>query len=460
MAVQINDVPTVINYTKLTNKIFQTLPVGIDSKLLGTFPKQIKEVSIPKPPKNYEAYFYRFTNLDTMKVYVGIHKGEIKDQYWHSSSCEEFNQDISNPSANFKFEILRFGKYDILTVDEHNMLKNDDAGNNPNYYNKRSGGSPKYKRTNLVECEKLVKDIISDKFKTKVSESVSDLIKFVHEERFFQVRIEFNQDKISTIANRIDDAIGNTELCQIVILVDRDGRDILLDGNHTVRGLDKSKHGKHSFTHRIPKEIHEKFSNQELINIASKLNPQIELDKTPQLPIDMVEKVLMGEINNGVDIDDELLFDICIFNEYTKKESKAILSKLRKKIAKDEHHRLTGKTVIDYSIAPHKQLLQAKIEDTKNSTTMCLVKTSGMWKSDDWQDLVYANKDNPKKMNLVVLVTHPAPTMAIDYYENWENGVRSAQRKKMLFWLNGLEKNGKKYKLRFVDMPYDESNEL
>jgi hypothetical protein len=124
MAVPIDDVQTVINLVNTPKQ------VSINPKLLRDFPKQIKEVSVPKIPKNYEAYFYRFTNLDTMKVYVGIHKGNIKDEYWHSSSCEEFNQDLSNPNANFKFEILRFGKYDILTVDEHNMLKNDDAEKN------------------------------------------------------------------------------------------------------------------------------------------------------------------------------------------------------------------------------------------------------------------------------------------------------------------------------------------
>ena len=57
MAVPIDDVQTVINLVNTPKQ------VSINPKLLRDFPKQIKEVSVPKIPKNYEAYFYRFTNL-------------------------------------------------------------------------------------------------------------------------------------------------------------------------------------------------------------------------------------------------------------------------------------------------------------------------------------------------------------------------------------------------------------
>ena len=111
-AVPIDDVQTVINYTEFTK------PMNINPDALVGYPKQIKELGpMPKIPKNgYEGYFYRFTNLDKLKYYIGSRKGLIKDHYWHSSTCDEFNRDLANPNANFKFEILKVGKHNIMEV--------------------------------------------------------------------------------------------------------------------------------------------------------------------------------------------------------------------------------------------------------------------------------------------------------------------------------------------------------
>jgi len=95
---------------------------------------------------------------------------------------------------------------------------------------------------------------------------------------------------------------------------------------------------------------------------------------------------------------------------------------------------------------------------------MCIQKTSGMWKADDWMDEIYVNQDDLKKLNLVILVTHPAPTMIKDWYEDWVNGESAIERKKIAFWLDsqkkGKEGEEKPYTLRITDMSYDISNEL
>ena len=41
----------------------------------------IKEVHIGDVPTVYEGYLYRFTDLDTDKVYVGIHQGTVDVEY-------------------------------------------------------------------------------------------------------------------------------------------------------------------------------------------------------------------------------------------------------------------------------------------------------------------------------------------------------------------------------------------
>ena len=45
----------------------------------------IVEQVIATPPASYEGYLYKFTNLDDGKMYVGIHKGAVDDDYNHSS---------------------------------------------------------------------------------------------------------------------------------------------------------------------------------------------------------------------------------------------------------------------------------------------------------------------------------------------------------------------------------------
>ena len=37
------------------------------------------EQIIKKPPEKYEAFLYRFTNLENSKKYIGIHKGFVGD---------------------------------------------------------------------------------------------------------------------------------------------------------------------------------------------------------------------------------------------------------------------------------------------------------------------------------------------------------------------------------------------
>ena len=55
-------------------------------------PKQIVETNYGDVLKEYEAFVYRFTNLENDKKYVGYHKGTVGDGYWNSSTCDEFKK--------------------------------------------------------------------------------------------------------------------------------------------------------------------------------------------------------------------------------------------------------------------------------------------------------------------------------------------------------------------------------
>ena len=40
------------------------------------------EQIIKNPPEKYEAFLYRFTNLENSKKYIGIHKGFVGDDIY------------------------------------------------------------------------------------------------------------------------------------------------------------------------------------------------------------------------------------------------------------------------------------------------------------------------------------------------------------------------------------------
>ena len=46
----------------------------------------VTEVSIKEPPKSYEAFIYKWTNLVNNRKYIGSHKGKIGDGYKDTSS--------------------------------------------------------------------------------------------------------------------------------------------------------------------------------------------------------------------------------------------------------------------------------------------------------------------------------------------------------------------------------------
>ena len=98
-------------------------------------PDSIKEIDLnfDKQPNQYEGYLYRFTNLDNGRIYIGVHKGIVSDNYWNSSTDEEFKAVCANPNSNLKYEVLEYGSYDYMTVRENEMLSSVDARNNKQY---------------------------------------------------------------------------------------------------------------------------------------------------------------------------------------------------------------------------------------------------------------------------------------------------------------------------------------
>ena len=101
--------------------------------------ENIVETIIPAPPSEYEAYLYKWTNLDIARMYVGWHKGSVNDEYNHSSTDDEFADVFQDSESKLKFEVMQYGTAKEIENSEAVYLRRVNAAKNPQYYNKWNG---------------------------------------------------------------------------------------------------------------------------------------------------------------------------------------------------------------------------------------------------------------------------------------------------------------------------------
>ena len=103
---------------------------------MSTFAAKSIKQFIPIPGwDSSEAYLYEYRNILNGMIYLGVHKIEWGKVYYHSSKNEVFNKLTSGSEPIFILKILQYGKYTDMHNEEHRLLSEVDAKNNPNYYN-------------------------------------------------------------------------------------------------------------------------------------------------------------------------------------------------------------------------------------------------------------------------------------------------------------------------------------
>jgi hypothetical protein len=385
----------------------------------------------------YEAYLYRFTDIDSGRMYIGIHKGEFGDGYWHSSQDKEFNELLANNNANLKLEILQYGDYNALTVEEYKMLTEVNAKDNDLYFNK-SNGSPKYKAVDTKKCKEFVARIVKGEFDSDMKEPIEVVKKLPT----LQVRATEFSDHITLISQKIDDAGGNTDGCnRVVIYVDRRGRDIIGDGNHTVRAINKSKHGNLVPTARIPKEEHEDFTDSELIAIGNLLNKSEKVVKISASIDDMV-KFVLKQYAQGVPVNDDANKVFLTEMGFTSKQRTSIFKSAQ--IEVDANNYKKGEEVwIDWRIPEYANELQKKVASYRDAKTLAISLSSGMFKWDNVFNHVFdkgtkpIGKEGRKRIasKIVIVVHHPTRELKKD----WDDKINSEVKNKLSFYLGAVE---------------------
>jgi len=399
-------------------------------------PPSIKEVHIQQEPHVYEGYLYRFTNLDDKKVYVGVHKGFVGDGYWHSSTDTEFKKIFSDSSSNLKFEILEYGSYCQMTVLERKILKDNDAKNNPMFINK-SNGSAKFTQPDVDLMKELADKILNREFPIS-KESTDDVYQLPR----LQVRYQEDKDLKDEIQQRIDDAGGNTDNCfPIVIYENRNGKDVIGDGNHTVNAAKGAKHCSEVPVMRIPFEAHEKYSDQELKGVSNLLNKKPEIIKKGMNIDDGVKWIVGAYSEYGTPHDSNGNKEFLETCKFTRKQVRTILNKSKIEIDKN-NLALGNKLWIDYRSKTHKPTLDAKVESFRDNKTISLVYSSAMFKWDNIYNSIFAHTKynektksyEPTKTNVAITVYHPTP----EAKENWGEAHQPDVLRKLKYFLRPL----------------------
>ena len=401
----------------------------------------IVEQEIATPPQEYEAYLYRFRNLINDKSYVGIHKGSVDDSYRHSSTNKEFAKVFADSKSNLRFEVLSYGDYREMQNQEYNILRKDDARNNSAYYN-LSNGFPQYVESDLEKCLALTQQI-----KDNIFPVVKEDLQLHLEMDYLQARFQDDPDLQRYIKEKVDDANGNTDKCNPVIVYESrgaNGEDVRGDGNHTVRGAGQSKHAVDVPVMRVPYEAHCIYTDEELRVVGRLLNKREEVIKKPNNISDGMKHVLNAAAN-GVPYNSQS--NILALKEYGftgsvgSGEIKKILNKSKQQLDEEIQKKTTGRLFINYGANPHKGVLQAKVSSYNRpdlgqcSTFM----SSAKFSIERIMETLYANTESCD--SIVVVIHHPTTKSA----DNWKKSTQPT-------WLNIIEESGMKWEIEFVEL--------
>jgi len=369
----------------------------------------VKEVNIIPPPSNYEAFIYRWTNLNTNRKYLGSHKGEIGDSYLDSSTSKQFKKDRASSKGNFKFEIIQYGDYEEIKTKETSILKQVNAAKNKDYYNKHNGGGGKQQYRTL-EIMELVDGIKSGEFEVTI-EPIDDIYPLGK----LQVREEqLNTALVREIKERINDKAGNTDLCEPILIYESrvKGKDVIGNGNHTITAAHYSKDAVDIPVMRIPLETHEGYSNIELRMVSNLMNKKDEVVREAASTKDAEKQLLAVYVNSGLPANDPSNIELLEEMGFTHNQIKKTIIPNATEAIEEKRLEMSNQIFVKYdSHSSFHDRLQGTVEELKDSETFSCAYSSEFVKLAEIQKkfrLAKQLKKNLKHMRIVI--HHPKPS--------------------------------------------------
>ena len=325
-------------------------------------PPCIKEVIFEKEePENYEAFLYHCVpigDIEGLKNYGGFHTGYVGDGYWDSSTDDEFARLSSTITDGWNLIIKDFGTTDDMRFVEWEFLKKYKAATNSEWYNKWYGFKPK---TGLDKdkCRELIRRIKTDEFNSP-ERPVTELIEL---ERI-QARHK-DQDKAQKeIASDVDDNKGSNKNADSILIFGKwkEGKDVVVDGNTTIQGFHRSKHGKKSSLKNkvVPYSIGKYFSRVEALWIGNELNPKSKKVSTPRGNKDASKFLFELRKDENIPIRSKSNRKILVDWQYTNGQINTILSNAEKMW--DEYETSQSGQFCNWKAEPYKSELDKKIK--------------------------------------------------------------------------------------------------
>ena len=419
----------------------------------------VSEVDIFEAPKVYEAFVYKWTNKDTDKKYLGIHKGFVGDGYLDSSTSKQFKEDRSNSTSNFKYEILAYGDWEEIQNKETEILKSVDAENNDDWYNEHngSGAVQSYDIDSIVEFFKRVKSGEFDCDKLEDKEDVYNI-------RRLQSRKEwYISETVSEVKSSLKDSAGDVIHCEPIIICEqrvknRDGKyeDLIIDGNNTITGIYQSVHATQAPVIRIPKKVHSKLSNVELNAASNLFNKKPKIRKKPATLRDAA-KHLLGVYKNTKgkikpeDVENYKWMDAMGYNS----DNKRAIRKYANVDIKQYKFELSDKVFISYDVnSPYRNEMTTKTETLRDKDTHAVYTVSNYIRL----DRVMKEFRISGKRNLKVVIYFKN----IDDVDKWNIKMKDEHQLEVDYWILQHPNHNSKVKGTFewVEMPYEMDNKL
>ena len=423
-------------------------------KIVNRVPS-ISEVNISKPPTpNYKAFLYKYTNLESGKVYLGIHKGSVDDGYYNSSTNGEFKSVYTNSNSSLRYEVLKYGTYDEMKNLEHQILTDADAANSEDYYNRHNGSKAKPQQLRMNKVIELYNEIVNGKF--DVVDENGDFVKEdkvdIYNLNRLQVRVQRQISAlVSEITQRVQDKMGNTDDCTPILIYEQrvDGQDYIGDGNNTIDGVYNAPNAIDVPTRKVPKDVHKEYSDTELRAVSGLLNKKPEVVKEPNTPEDAVKHILDVYMRTNLPYNAQQNVEWCELMRFTQAQIKKNILPKAKEAIEQLKLELADQVFISYeSTSPYHKQLEDTCESLRTSKTHAVSTSSSNIRLDRIQTKFRLSGKN----NLVIVVYHPTLTAV----EKWKT-VKSEHDTEIDYWVRSNSKVGS---VKWKVMPYLVENKL